>query len=434
MSPVALLIVVLVCIAISVIVGNKLNINIGILAMAFAYIIGTFIMGTSTKDLISYWPTSTMFTVLALLLFFGYVNETGASEKLAMKLLYKTRNHPAFMPFTILIIAAILGLMGSNPFATAAICCPIVFSICSRTNKNPLLGFAMFTCGTNMFCYVPWASAYAVQKNKILEGPLAENADKYMVGVTFGYMVFFFLTAVLMYIWLKGPKYMTVEDEIKPVEPLDSKQKLAVVLVIIFVIVVVLPTALTTITGNAAIKAFSRKLDVGLVAAVFAAIAALCRLADTKKVITKQVPWTTIVMICGVSMLITVASKGGAIDIVGDWIGSSLPKALICPILFVIGGILSMFVSTNNVAIPTLFTLVPSIFAASRISPVILYMAIAVGCSSTGCFPFSGSGSFGLAMCSDEKLVKPLFNGQMKMAAFQLIIGIILSFVLSLVI
>ena len=434
MSPVALLILVIACIAISVILGNKLNINIGILAMAFAYIIGTFIMKASTKDVVSYWPTSTMFTVLALLLFFGYVNETGASEKLAMKLLYKTRNHPAFMPFTILIIAAILGLMGSNPFATAAICCPIVFNICSKTNKNPLLGFAMFTCGTNMFCYVPWASAYAVQKNKILEGALADKADQYMVGVTFGYMVFFFLTAVLMYIWLKGPKYMTVDDEIKPVEPLTGKQKLAVWLVVIFVIIVVLPTALTTITGNASIKAFSKQLDVGLVAAVFAAIAALCNLADTKKVITRQVPWSTIIMICGVSMLITVASKGGAIDVVGDWIGSSIPKALICPILFIIGGILSMFVSTNNVAIPTLFTLVPSIFAASNISPVILYMAIAVGCSSTGCFPFSGSGSFGLAMCQDEKLVKPLFNGQMKMAAFQLIIGIVLSFVLSLVI
>ena len=434
MSPVALLILVIACIAISVIVGNKLNINIGVLAMAFAYIIGTFIMGASTKDVISYWPTSTMFTVLALLLFFGYVNETGASEKLALKLLYKTRNHPAFMPFTILIIAAILGLMGSNPFATAAICCPIVFSICSRTNKNPLLGFAMFTCGTNMFCYVPWASAYAVQKGKILEGALADKADQYMVGVTFGYMVFFLLTAILMYIWLKGPKYMTVEDEIKPVEPLTGKQKLAVWLVVIFVIVVVLPTALTTITGNAAIKAFSKKLDVGLVAAVFAAIAALLNLADTKKVITKQVPWTTIIMICGVSMLITVASKGGAIDVVGDWIGNSIPKALICPILFVIGGILSMFVSTNNVAIPTLFMLVPAIFQSSGISPVILYMAIAVGCSSTGCFPFSGSGSFALAMCPDEKLTKPLFNGQMKMAVFQLVIGIILSFVLSLVI
>ncbi len=434
MSPVALLILVIACIAISVIVGNKLNINIGILAMAFAYIIGTFIMKTSTKDLISYWPTSTMFTVLSLMLFFGYINETGASEKLAWKMLYATRNHPAVMPFMILIIAAVITATGANPFAVAAICCPLVFSICSRTGKNPLLGFAMFTCGTNMFCYLPWASAYAVQKNVILSGELADNADGYMVGVTFGYMIFFLLTAVLIYIWQKGPKYMTVEDEIKPVEAFDKKQKTALILVVIFIIVVILPTALGTITGDKAIKGFAKNLDVGLVAIIFATIAALLKLADTKKVITKQIPWATIIMICGVSMLITVASKGGAIEVVGDWIGSSLPKALICPILFIIGGVLSMFVSTNNVAIPTLFTLVPSIFAASGISPVILYMAIAVGCSSTGCFPFSGSGSFALAMCPDEKLTKPLFNGQMKMAAFQLIIGIVLSFVLSLVI
>ena len=76
MSPVALLIVVLVCIAISVIVGNKLNINIGILAMAFAYIIGTFIMGTPTKDLLNSRKRDTgsagYFFVGQLLLFFSF--------------------------------------------------------------------------------------------------------------------------------------------------------------------------------------------------------------------------------------------------------------------------------------------------------------------------------------------------------------------------
>ena len=292
----------------------------------------------------------------------------------------------------------------------------------------------MFTCGTNMFCYMPWASAYAVQKNVILGGEFADKADSYMVGVTFGYLVFFLLTGILMYFWLKGPKYMTVNDDIKPVEPFTGKEKTALWLIVLFIIVVIGPTAIGTITGSKVISGFARNLDVGLVAAVFACIAAVLKLGDTKKVINKQVPWGTIVMICGVSMLITVASKGGAIEVVGEWIGSSLPKALICPVLFIIGGILSMFVSTNNVAIPTLFTLVPSIVGASGISPVILYMAIAVGCSSTGCFPFSGSGSFALGMCQDEKLQKPLFNGQMKMAVFQLVIGIVLSFVLSLVI
>ena len=434
MSPVALLILVIICIAISVILGNKLNINIGLLAIAFAYIIGTFIMKTSTKDLVSYWPTSTMFTCIGILSFFGFVNETGASEKLALSFLYKSRKHPAFMPFSLLIFAGLMGLLGSSPFATSAICAPLVFNICAKTNKDPTLGFAMFTCGTNLFAYVPWATAYTTQKNKILEGPLADRADEYMVGVTFGYIIFFLLTAILLYFWLKGPKYMTLEDEVKPVEPFTTKQKLALVLVVLFILVLLVPTALGTITGNKAIAGFAKKLDVGLVAFIFATICALLRFGDTKKVITKHVAWTTIILICGVSMLITVASKGGAIEIVGDWIGNAIPKALICPMLFLVGGIVSMFVSTNSVAIPTLFLLVPSIFASSGINPVVLYMAIAVGCSSTGCFPFSGSGSFSLALCHEEKLVKPLFNGQMKMAVFQLVIGIVLSCVLSLVI
>ena len=165
MSPVVLLFVIIACIAVCVIVGNKLNINIGILAMPITYIIATFIMGSSTKDVVAYWPTSTMFMVISLCLFFGYVNETGASNKIAEILLYKTRNHPALTPFAILLVAVVLTATGANPFAVAAICCPIVFNICSKTGKSPVLGFAMFTCGTNMMCYLPWSSAYAVNVN-----------------------------------------------------------------------------------------------------------------------------------------------------------------------------------------------------------------------------------------------------------------------------
>ena len=184
-----------------------------------------------------------------------------------------------------------------------------------------------------------------------------------------------------------------------------------------------------TITGNKAIKAFSRQIDVGFVATVLAAVSAVMKLGDTKNVIVKQVPWTTIIMICGVGMLINVAAAGGAIEVVGDWIGTSIPKLLVLPMLFLVGGILSMFVSTNNVAIPTLFAIVPAIVTASGLNPLIIYITIAVGCSSTGCFPFSGSGSFALAVCQNEKLSAQLFKDQMKMAAFQLTLGIILSFV-----
>lgn len=433
MTPVTLLIVCIVCIAACVIIGNKLKINIGLLALPVTYIISVFLMGNSVKETVLFWPTSTMFTVVSLCLFFGYVNETGAANKIASILLYKTRNRPALLPFTIMLIAIVLTSTGANPFAVAAICCPLIFNICERTGKNAILGFAMFTCGTNMMMYVPWSAGYAVQVGVITNGALADGVTGYMTGVFLGYLGFFLLCGVLLYIFYKGPTYMTCTDEIEPPEPFDKKQRIAMILVIIMVIVIIVPTALGTITGDKAIKAFAKKIDVGFVSTVLAAIAAILKLGDTKNVIVKQVPWTTIIMICGVGMLINVAAAGGAIEVVGDWIGTAIPKFLIVPMLFLIGGILSMFVSTNNVAIPTLFAIVPALVAASGLNPMIIYIAIAVGCSSTGCFPFSGSGSFALAVCQNEKLSAQLFKDQMKMAAFQLSIGIILSFVCAII-
>lgn len=428
MTPISLLIVCILCIAACVVLGNKLNINIGLLALPVTYIISVFLMGFSVKETVAFWPTSTMFTVVSLCLFFGYVNETGAANKIASILLYKTRNHPAVLPFTIMLIAVVLTSTGANPFAVSAICCPLVFNICERTGKNAILGFAMFTCGTNMMCYVPWSAGYAVQVGVITNGELAGGVTTYMTGVFLGYLGFFFLCGVLLYIFYKGPTYMTCGDSIKRPEPFDKKQRIAMLLVVIMVLVIIVPTAVGTITGSKAIKGFARKIDVGFVATILASVSAVLRLGDTKSVIVKQVPWTTIIMICGVGMLINVAAAGGAIEVVGDWIGTSVPKFLIVPILFLVGGVLSMFVSTNNVAIPTLFAIVPALVSASGLNPLIVYIAIAVGCSSTGCFPFSGSGSFALAVCQSERLSSQLFKDQMKMAGFQLCVGLVLSF------
>ena len=66
MAPVTLLIVVIACIAACVFLGNKFNINIGLLALPVTYIVSVFLMGNSVKDTVTFWPTSTMFTVLPL--------------------------------------------------------------------------------------------------------------------------------------------------------------------------------------------------------------------------------------------------------------------------------------------------------------------------------------------------------------------------------
>ena len=89
-------------------------------------------------------------------------------------------------------------------------------------------------------------------------------------------------------------------------------------------LVLIFPILNIIMPGNALIKTINSKIDVGLVAIIFSVIALLLKLAPQKEVIAK-IPWNTIIMICGVGMLIGVAIEAGTIDMLSTWAGSNLP-------------------------------------------------------------------------------------------------------------
>ena len=58
MSDSMIMILVLVALVITVVIGIVYkNCNIGLIGMAFAFIIGSWIGGAGTYDIIGYWPT-----------------------------------------------------------------------------------------------------------------------------------------------------------------------------------------------------------------------------------------------------------------------------------------------------------------------------------------------------------------------------------------
>lgn len=113
-------------------------------------------------------------------------------------------------------------------------------------------------------------------------------------------------------------------------------------MLIMIIIVLLFPVLNVIVPENEAIAFINSKLDVGLVAIVFSVIALFLDLAPQKEVIAR-IPWNTILMICGVGMLIQVAVKAGTLDQMAAWAGSSLP-AWIIPVAFsLIGAIMSFF-------------------------------------------------------------------------------------------
>ena len=70
-------------IAVAIYLGYKTKINTGLFCIVFAYLIGCFGMGLKPKELIGFWPTSTMFVILSVFLLYNFAATNGTLENLS---------------------------------------------------------------------------------------------------------------------------------------------------------------------------------------------------------------------------------------------------------------------------------------------------------------------------------------------------------------
>ena len=94
-------IIIILSIALAIFLGYRTKINTGLFCIVFAYIIGCFVMGLKPKQIIGFWPTSTMFVILSVSLFYNFAAINGTLEKMSGALLYACRNFPGLLPYAL---------------------------------------------------------------------------------------------------------------------------------------------------------------------------------------------------------------------------------------------------------------------------------------------------------------------------------------------
>ena len=110
-------ILIIAAIALAVVLGYKTKINTGFFCIAFAYIIGCFMLGMKTKELIAEWPTSTMFVILAVSLFYNFAAVNGTLEKMSSSLLYACRRFPGMLPYALFLVAVSWAVFAVEDFS-----------------------------------------------------------------------------------------------------------------------------------------------------------------------------------------------------------------------------------------------------------------------------------------------------------------------------
>ena len=158
----------LVGVALAIFLSYKFNLQMGISAMVFAFIIGVLFMGLRVKNVIAMFPTSVFFQVLALSLFFGVGVVNGTMEAVAKKMLYATRKKPYMLVFMLMIIGFALGILGCVPPAAGAILAVMGFTIAVPSGVDPLICASLgYSCNAGSF--VRWGASGAIIDAKIAE-------------------------------------------------------------------------------------------------------------------------------------------------------------------------------------------------------------------------------------------------------------------------
>ncbi len=403
----------LACLIGAIVLGFARKVNVGVVCLGLALILGK-IGGISDGDIYAGFPYKLFCTLLGTMLFFSLLQQNGTLEKISEKLIGLCGKNTFLVPVIIYVVSYLLSAAGPGAISVQSVTVLFAVSLAVQMDASPVLMGAMAILGAVGGTASPIALTGIIVEELLLEMDITGVGMQIFLGVSLAN----FTCAVVTYVVLGGYKIRRAPGASdKKIEIFDGKQLLSLAAILVMVVLVV---------------GFS--FDVGLVCLTLALILILLGAADEKKAI-KMIPWSTLLLIGGVSVLMNITQTLGGIQLLSDILASFMNSRTAAPLMGLTGGIMSWFSSANGVVFPTLIPTVPNI--ASQVGGAsIVQMTAAIVCSATvaGISPLSTGGSLVMAGYAqetgcDEKEQQKVFGQLFMVSAGCVLIVFILTFV-----
>ena len=428
MSDSTIMILVMIALVITVAMGIFYkNCNIGLIGMAFAFLIGSWMGGAGTYEIIGYWPISIMFILIVTSWFFGYASMNGTLAGVADRIVYATRGVPWFSPIFVFLTAFIISGLGIGVWGIVFVA-PIGFVIAKRGKFNPLLVVIATNLGALATGGLQWAAGGPTNAGLLMTAGW-ETKEATELAVKFGYasVVPCIVAYLICYVLLKGYKAEKVDME-KP-EPFTAVQKKTLVVLLIVLLANMLPLVLYFLMPNPTTLYLKNHCNIQFWSIVGVIACMILKLGDEKEIIEKKIPWNAVLLICGVSMLIQVAVQHGLSDVIGNWLNSNFPAWMMPAAFALFGGTLSFFCSAMSVVYPLMLPMIFGMVAnGGTVNALACVTALILTACYTGMCPFSQNGALMLSS-ADEETKSYLFYRMILWSVVLMIISVLYALI-----
>jgi Na+/H+ antiporter NhaD/arsenite permease-like protein len=320
------------------------RLNVGLLAIALAWVIGVYVGDLPVREITAGFPVDLFLTLAGVTLLFSQARVNGTLDIVAHNAMRLCRGRVGLVPIMYFGLGAALASAGPGNIASTGLLAPMAMATAQRMRISPFLMAIMVGNGCNSGSLSPLAPT-----GIIVTGLMERIGLPGFELRTWAYnLVAHAIVAFTAYLAFGGWRLLALAERVElgseqAAKPLDRHQRLTLLLIGLLVLGVIF-------------FGFS----IGMAAFAAAVVLTLARAADDHEAI-KGMPWGTILMVCGVTVLIGLLEKTGGMDIFTGLLSSVATQATIIPFIGVTVGIISAYSSTSGVILPAFLPTVPGL-------------------------------------------------------------------------
>jgi di/tricarboxylate transporter len=400
--------------ALAVIVSCVSRLNVGVLSVALAWIVGVYIAGLPVTTVMNGFPSQLFLTLTGVTLLFALAQVNGTLERITHHAVRICRGNCGTIPVMFFGLGSVLSSMGPGNIAAAALLAPVAMATAARTGIPLFLMAIMVGNGANSGGLSPFAPT-----GIIVNGLMARNGlpgfelQTYVYNLLAHALVAFGGYALFGGLKLFGAgRASTTDVEGAPSSGRFERRHWITMGVIAALILSVMVA----------------KVNVGMAAFLGAVVLVLSKSADDGEAF-KKMPWRVIVMVCGVTVLISLVEKAQGIELIVSLVAKVASADTVTGISAFLTGIVSVYSSTSGVVLPAFLPMVPGLAAAlPGASPIGIATSMNVGGHLVDVSPLSTIGALCVAAVAVDES-RALFNKLLAWGLSMAVVGAILCYV-----
>ena len=141
----------------AVVAGSFLPVNVGLLSIALAFLIGVLLGGMKLQAVVAGFPAGLFLTLLGVTLLFSQARVNGTLDRVAAVAIQCARGRAGIIPIVFFFLALVFASIGPGNIAATALLAPVAMAAAGRAGVPAFLMAIMVCSGANAGALSPFA-------------------------------------------------------------------------------------------------------------------------------------------------------------------------------------------------------------------------------------------------------------------------------------